>query len=137
MWEIRRKLQSRRSLSGLPLVLGSTFTVVFSSPPVMAWRHPDVCNRHQKSQVREASCVYPLLGGRRVGFFPGAYGKSLRSLLRKLECDMQRLSCFWQDESHNSDHSVEGDASPFFFPRYDYIYIHTQTSQPSYIQGFC
>ena len=23
--------------------------VIVLSPPVMAWRHPDVCNRHQKS----------------------------------------------------------------------------------------
>lgn len=29
-----------------------------------------------------------------VGFFSVSYGKSLRSLLRKLECDMQRLFCF-------------------------------------------
>ncbi|KAL6797143.1 hypothetical protein J3E68DRAFT_402854 [Trichoderma sp. SZMC 28012] len=89
----------------------------------MAWRHPDVCNRHQKSQAREASCVYPLLGGKTRGFFLGAYGKSLRSLLRKLECDMQRLFCFWQDESHNSDHSVEGDASPLFSSGM-IIYLH-------------
>ncbi|KAL7928669.1 hypothetical protein V8C35DRAFT_317457 [Trichoderma chlorosporum] len=53
MWEIRRKLQSRgEGLVSPPPALGSTFIVVSSSPPVMAWRHPDVCNRHQKSQAR-------------------------------------------------------------------------------------
>jgi hypothetical protein len=32
--------------------------VCLSSLPVMAWRHPDVCNRHQKSQAREdLACI--------------------------------------------------------------------------------
>ncbi|KAL7964531.1 hypothetical protein HDV63DRAFT_268573 [Trichoderma sp. SZMC 28014] len=65
--------------------------VCLSSLPVMAWRHPDVCNRHQKSQAREDPRLY--YGKTRVSFSV-SYGKSLRSLLRKLECDMQRLFCF-------------------------------------------
>ncbi|KAL9468879.1 hypothetical protein ACSS6W_010573 [Trichoderma asperelloides] len=62
MWEIRRKLQSKRdtsllcsfSMSGALVALD----VCLSSLPVMAWRHPDVCNRHQKSQAREDPRVY-------------------------------------------------------------------------------
>ncbi|KAL6886978.1 hypothetical protein GGI43DRAFT_388436 [Trichoderma evansii] len=56
--------------------------VCLSSPPVMAWRHPDVCNRHQKSQAREDLRVY--FGKTQVSFSV-SYGKSLRSLLRKLD----------------------------------------------------
>lgn len=65
--------------------------VCLSSLPVMAWRHTDVCNRHQKSQAREDPRVY---FGKTWVSFSVSYGKSLRSLLRKLECDMQRLFCF-------------------------------------------
>lgn len=47
-------------------------------------------------------------------FCPGVLWEVVAKLVaQKLECDMQRSSLLRQDGSHNSDHSVEGDASPF------------------------
>ncbi|KAL6889913.1 hypothetical protein HDV57DRAFT_348085 [Trichoderma longibrachiatum] len=69
---------SRRFLSSL---LTGRLRRDCSSPPVMAWRHPDVCNRHQKSFRPGRGERSPR--GFSLPLVPVSSGKSLRSLLRK------------------------------------------------------
>ncbi|KAL7806243.1 hypothetical protein V8C44DRAFT_339366 [Trichoderma aethiopicum] len=65
----------------------------------MAWRHPDVCNRHQKSfrpgRGREALRGFLFLWSR------CPLGSRCEACCAKLECDMQRSSCFG-----GTDHTI-------------------------------
>ncbi|KAL7921569.1 hypothetical protein ACQKWADRAFT_123620 [Trichoderma austrokoningii] len=75
-----------------PFPCGRAPDVCLSSLPVMAWRHPDVCNRHQKSQAREDLRVYS--GKTQVSCLGVLWEVVAKLVAQKLECDMQRLFCF-------------------------------------------
>lgn len=98
MWEIRRKLQSKRWIRSSLVLVFHVWSALEASRRVSIESACDgLASPRRLQQTSEISGPREPLRvyfGKTWVFFSVSYGKSLRSLLRKLECDMQRLFCF-------------------------------------------